>query len=98
MRSDFIVIMANILVRNLPEHTKKALRIRAAENGRSMSEEAHFMIEAGTAAQQRAKPPVKTNWVDEMLAGLRAIGDAEFDPLPREEAPPPPDFSGPELD
>jgi hypothetical protein len=33
-----------------------------------------------------------------MLADLRAIGDAEFDELPRDVALPPPDFSGPEFD
>ena len=91
--------MASLLIRNLSDETKKALRIRAAENGRSMTEEARSLIEAGTAKKVRPKDQgQKVNWVDKMLADLRAIGDAEFDELPRDVAPPPPDFSGPEFD
>jgi antitoxin FitA len=91
--------MASLFIRNLSDETKKALRIRAAENGRSMTEEARSLIEAGTAARPRSpKAPEATNWVDKMLADLRAIGDAELELLPRDVAPPPPDFSGPEFD
>lgn len=93
------MLMANLLIRNLSDETKKALRIKAAENGRSMTEEARTLIEAGTATKiSSPKRPEAVNWVDKMLADLRAIGDAEFDPLPRDVAPAPPDFSGPEFD
>ena len=37
--------MATILIRNLPESTKKALRQRAAANGRSMEEEARQILD-----------------------------------------------------
>ncbi len=86
------------MIRNLSDETKKALRIRAAENGRSMNEEARSLIEAGTSKKSTSSDlRQKSNWVDKMLADLHAIGDAEFDELPREVAPPPPDFSGPEF-
>lgn len=91
--------MASLLIRNLSDETKKALRVKAAENGRSMTEEARSLIEAGTMKKSLPiNQPQKVNWVDKMLADLRAIGDAEFDELPRDVAPPPPDFSGREFD
>jgi plasmid stability protein len=37
--------MASLLIRNLPEATKKALRRRAAANGRSMEEEARQILD-----------------------------------------------------
>ena len=37
--------MATLLIRNLPESTKQALRRRAASNGRSMEEEARQIID-----------------------------------------------------
>jgi antitoxin FitA len=91
--------MASILIRNLSDETKKALRIKAAENGRSMTEEARSLIEAGIIQKQRQKNQPKTsNWVDNLLTDLRAIGDAELELLPRDEAPLPLDFSGPEFE
>jgi antitoxin FitA len=96
---DIIVIIASLLIRNLSDETKRALTIKAIENGRSMNEEARSLIEAGTLKTMRPKDSIQEiNWVDKMLSDLRAIGDAEFDELPRDEAPPPPDFSGPAFD
>ena len=64
-----------------------------------MTEEARSLIEAGTNQKRRKKnQPKASNWVDKLLVDLRAIGNAELELLPRDEAPPPPDFSGPEFD
>ena len=63
--------MASILIRNLPETTKQRLRIRAAERGHSMEEEARGLIERGLTPDQ--KPYDGGNWVDDMLARMRAI-------------------------
>lgn len=41
--------MASITIRQLPENTKRRLRIRAARNGRSMEQEARELLEAGLA-------------------------------------------------
>ena len=96
---DISAYVASILIRNLSDETKKALRVKAAENDRSMTEEARSLIEAGIIQKQRQKNQPKTsNWVDNLLADLRAIGDAELELPSRDEAPPPPDFSGPEFD
>ena len=60
--------MASITVRNLDEGLKRRLRIRAAENGRSMEQEAREILRAaldgeaaperglGTAIHERFKP------------------------------------------
>ena len=88
--------MASILIRNLPESTKQRLRIRAAEQGHSMEEEARGLIERGLAPAP--KPNDGGKWVDDMLARMRAIGDAEFVLPEREPVGDPIDFSGPEFD
>jgi antitoxin FitA len=41
--------MASIIIRRLPENTKRRLRIRAARNGRSMEQEARELLEAALA-------------------------------------------------
>jgi antitoxin FitA len=88
--------MASITIRNLPESTKQRLRIRAAERGHSMEEEARGLIERGLAPV--SKPSGGQNWVEDMVARMRAIGDAEFETPPGEPMGEPVDFSGPEFD
>jgi plasmid stability protein len=91
--------MSDFLVRDISASTKRALRIQAAENGRSMNEEARSLIEMGTREKQTAAAGAnKSNWVAHLIADLRAIGEAEFEPLPHIAAPPPPDFGGTEFD
>jgi antitoxin FitA len=91
--------MASLLIRNLSDETKRVLRIKAAENGRSMNEEARSLIEAAITPKRRQNNQSKqSNWVDKLLLNLRAIGDAELELPPRDEASAPPDFSGPEFD
>lgn len=41
--------MASIIIRKLPETTKRQLRLRAARNGHSMEQEARELLEAGLA-------------------------------------------------
>ena len=88
--------MASITIRNLHEATKQRLRIRAAERGHSMEEEARGLIERGLAPV--SKPADGGKWVDDMLARMRAIGDAEFELPAGEPMGEPIDFSGPEFD
>lgn len=47
--------MASIIIRKLPESTKRRLRLRAARNGRSMEQEARELLEAGLA-QPESEP------------------------------------------
>ncbi len=50
--------MSSITIRKLPERTKKKLRIRAAENGHSMEEEARQILTTAVdgKAVARGKP------------------------------------------
>jgi antitoxin FitA len=92
--SAIIDVMASILIRNLPEATKQRLRIRAAEKGHSMEEEARGLIERGLAPV--STPSDGGKWVDDMLARMRAIDGGQGVDLviPEYEAPYEPiDFS-----
>ena len=88
--------MASLLIRHLSDETKRALRIRAAENGHTLSEEAASLIQASVT--EKVAEPTK-HWVDEMLEMFRAIGAEEFEVPPRTiyKNREPPDFSGPEF-
>jgi len=60
--------MASITVRNLEESTKRKLKVRAAENGRSMEQEVREIIES--ALRNGAKRP-RTG--AELMKQIRAI-------------------------
>ena len=49
--------MANITIRQLPEETKRKLRIRAAEHGRSMEQEAREILRIELNKPQPRTPP-----------------------------------------
>lgn len=50
--------MASLMIRNLPEETKRKFRARAAAKGLSMEEEARRLIAASVSADE--KPPRKS--------------------------------------
>lgn len=61
--------MATLTIRNLPDHVRDRLRIRAAENGRSMEAEARALLaEAAAASDTRAG----RSSVEERVARLQA--------------------------
>lgn len=47
--------MAMLTVRNLPDEVHRALRVRAAEHGRSMEAEVREILEAAIAPENRPK-------------------------------------------
>ncbi|HEY9681519.1 MAG TPA: plasmid stability protein [Candidatus Melainabacteria bacterium] len=47
--------MASITVRNLPEETHRALRVRAAQNGRSTEAEVREILETAVRPKERIK-------------------------------------------
>jgi len=47
--------MASITVRNIPEETHRALRVRAAQNGRSTEAEVREILEAAVRPKERLK-------------------------------------------
>jgi plasmid stability protein len=85
--------MASITIRNLDDDLKKRLRIRAAEHGRSMEDEARQIL--------RDRLYEKSGSGADILRQIRAIvepiGGIEIELPPRESIPDPPDFSSSEF-
>lgn len=73
--------MASITIRNLDEHTKARLRVRAAKHGRSMEEEARVLLRAAVEedASQRPHP------ADAILELFQRLGGVDLE-LPAREA------------
>ncbi|UHD15798.1 FitA-like ribbon-helix-helix domain-containing protein [Thiocapsa bogorovii] len=77
--------MASITIRNLDDILKRRLRIRAAEHGRSMEEEAREILRRVVGEPE---PPV--NLVAAIRARVSAFGGADLDLPPREPMREPP--------
>ena len=56
--SDIIDCMASITIRRLPESTKRKLKIRAAQHGKSMEQEAREILTNELAKPMAGKPPL----------------------------------------
>jgi plasmid stability protein len=66
--------MASITIRKLDEKTKARLRIRAAQHGRSMEEEARVLLRA--ALRDEVTPG--SNLADAIRARFRRLGGVEL--------------------
>jgi len=82
--------MASITIRQLPEETKRKLKIRAAENGRSMEQEAREIIRAEL---NRPEPNGRPKTGADLLKAIRDIfeplGGVDLEIPPREPIPEP---------
>lgn len=86
--------MSSLSIRNLDETTKKRLRIRAAENGRSMEAEARWILWACLADESSpASSPPEGDLGSAIHALFAPLGGVELDLPPREPMREPPDFS-----
>lgn len=81
--------MASLLIRNLPESTKKALRLRAAANNRSMEEEARQILDTELTRDRRKPGEGLGSWLTRRFA---EIGGGELLIPPRTERPRKPPF------
>lgn len=79
--------MASITIRNLDEHVKTGLRVRAAAHGRSMEEEARQILRSAVAAD--AEP---VDLVASIRARVEPLGGVKLLLPPREPAREPPAF------
>jgi antitoxin FitA len=70
--------MASITIRQLPETTKRKLRIRAAQHGRSMEQEAREMQSALSKSPQTGEDLYKA-----IRRRFAALGGVELDIPPR---------------
>ena len=80
--------MASITIRNLDETLKKQLRIRAAQHGRSMEEEARELLR--TVLAETIQPP--QDLARTIRQRFAAVGGVELELPEREPAREPPDF------
>ena len=77
--------MASITIRKLPEETKRKLKIRAAEHGRSMEQEAREILKGALQRPRREQPK------DLAAIGRRfaPYGGVKLEIPPREPIPEP---------
>lgn len=80
--------MASITIRNLDDALKRQLRIRAAEQGRSMEDEVREILRAALSVQNH--PP--RNLADAIRERFHALGGVDLPPVPREPLREPPMF------
>lgn len=81
--------MASMTIRNIDEALKARLRIRAAEHGRSMEEEARDILRAALSATA----PRPDNLFDAIRAHFGPLGGVDLPEVPREPMREPVDFS-----
>ena len=79
--------MASITIRNLDEGVKRRLRVRAAENGRSMEEEARDILGRSVG---EAPPPKDLGRA--IHARFAALGGVDLELPERGPMRPPPEF------
>ena len=80
--------MASITVRNLDDGLKRRLRIRAAENGRSMEQEARDILRAALDEDS----PTGKDLASAIRARFAPLGGIELELPPREPMREPPRF------
>ena len=79
--------MASITIRNLDDDVKTRLRVRAAENGRSMEEEVRVILREAVG-----RKPGSRNLASLIRARFGPLGGVELELPPREPAREPPRF------
>lgn len=79
--------MASITIRNLDDDLKQRLRLRAAEHGHSMEEEAR-----GILRQALGQPAIPRNLAAAIRARFAPLGGVDLELPPREPMREPPDF------
>lgn len=79
--------MASITIRNLDDDVKRRLRVRAAEHGRSMEEEARDILR-----QVVGQPSAPRDLGQAIHARFAALGSVEMPPTKRSAMRPTPDF------
>jgi plasmid stability protein len=78
--------MASITIRKLPEETKRKLKIRAAENGRSMEQEAREILKGELQRPKKEQPKDLAEAIHRRFA---PFGGVKLDIPPRGPIPEP---------
>ncbi len=88
--------MATMTIRNLDDDVKARLRVRAAQHGRSMEDEARNILREALDAPTGSATGAAL--VKAIRARVAPLGGIELELPPRVPMREPPDFSGPEFD
>ena len=80
--------MATLHIRDLKDSVKEKLRVRAAQNGRSMEAEARAILEEQTCQEEP-----KEHLYHRARGLVEKYGPMDIDLPPRDQADSPPDFS-----
>jgi plasmid stability protein len=80
--------MASIMIRNLDDGLKSKLRIRAAQHGRSMEEEARHILRSALTGEV----PAPTNLYAAIRRRIDSLGGAELEIPDRQPLREPPRF------
>lgn len=79
--------MATLTIRNVPDHEREALRVRAAKNGRSMEAELRAILRDALAVNEE----------EDLFTSIRRhvdrFGGVDLPEIPRGPAREPPDFA-----
>ena len=78
--------MASLTIRDLDDAVKTKLRVRAAQHGRSMEEEARIILRSALAIQ------APENLAEAIRRRFEPLGGVELDVPPREKEREPPTF------
>lgn len=83
--------MASITIRQLPDETKRKLRLRAAQNGRSMEQEAREILstELNKPAALNRNPSTGENLFKSIREIFEPLGGVDLEIPPREPIPEP---------
>ena len=81
--------MASITIRNLENDLKARLRVRAAQHGRSMEEEARDILRS-VLAEERSPP---ANWAERIQRRFADLGGVDLPEPQRDALREPPDFT-----
>jgi plasmid stability protein len=80
--------MATMTIRNIDDQLKARLRVRAAQHGRSMEDEARNILRAALSTPSSGPASL----VDSIRARIEPLGGVELELPPREPLRTPPDF------
>ena len=73
-------LLPSMTIRDLDQQLKSRLRIRAAQHGRSMEEEARDILRTALATKSTAG----RSWVNSIRARIEPLGGVELQTAPRE--------------
>jgi antitoxin FitA len=84
--------MATLTIRNVDPEVQKRLRVRAAQNGRSMEAELRQIIKDAVGTSPAPKEESGLDLAEAIRRRFAPFGGVELDIPPRELAREPPDF------